>query len=305
MNRFRERVGVGPPVVIAHRGDSAHAPENTIEAALRGHLAGAFAWELDVHRTRDGIPVVLHDETLTRTTDVAIRFASDHRREGGFRVADFDWAEVCTLDAGSWYLDPAGPPRSALAFGTFATLPEADRLTFSSGRVRIPSLFDALALTQDLDWLVNVELKTFPDLDPGLLEAILVAIDATGTADRVLLSSFDHEDAARASRVRPDIAVGALSETPLAKASQYARALARVDFLHVSAASLGAESRAYRSHPSPANLRPVAVGDPLVPRLVYTVNDARPNGLAVHLAAIGVSGVFTDDPISMRSLGAK
>ena len=66
MNRFRARIGRGPPVVIAHRGDSAHAPENTLDAARLGHAAGSFAWELDVYLTRDGVPVVVHDESLLR-----------------------------------------------------------------------------------------------------------------------------------------------------------------------------------------------------------------------------------------------
>jgi len=305
VNPFRERVGLGPPVILAHRGDSAHAPENTLEAAQLGQRAGAFAWELDVHRTRDGVPVVIHDETLTRSTNVSTRYAHDPRRESGYRVADFDWDEIRTLDAGSWFIDPSGPPRSASAFGTLDILPVADRVAFGSGRIRIPSLLDALALTRDLDWLVNVELKTFPDLDPGLLEAVLGAIDTTGMADSVLLSSFDHEDVARAAQLRPEIAVGVLSETPLSRASDYVRNLAGADFLHRSAASLGSASRAYRRSPSAANLRSSAVCDRAVPTLVYTVNDARLDGLATHLAAIGVSGIFTDDPTSMRSLWAQ
>src|SRR5690242_16686952 len=81
------------PVIVAHRGDSYHAPENTLEAARRGWQSGAEAWELDVQLTRDSVPVVLHDESLLRTTDVAARFADDPRGRDGFRVADFDFDE--------------------------------------------------------------------------------------------------------------------------------------------------------------------------------------------------------------------
>src|SRR5262245_60378592 len=104
------------PIVVAHRGDSFHAPENTLAAARQAWRAGADAWEIDVRLTRDGVPVVLHDESLERTTDVALRYQKDPRGKDGFRVSDFDLAEVVTLDAGSWFVDKKGGPRSARAF---------------------------------------------------------------------------------------------------------------------------------------------------------------------------------------------
>src|SRR4051794_37261026 len=82
--RALRRPRPGRPLIIAHRGDSSHAPENTLEAALLGRDSGADAWELDVQLTRDGVPVVVHDETLLRTTDVARRFAGDPRGDDGF-----------------------------------------------------------------------------------------------------------------------------------------------------------------------------------------------------------------------------
>ena len=203
---------------------------------------------------------------------------------------EFDWAEIRGLDAGSWFLDPAGPLRSATDFGTLALIPPADREFFASGGVRIPSLVEALELTRDLGWLVNVELKTFPEADPALLPAVLAAIDATDTADRVLISSFDHRDVANAARARPEIATGALAETPLHAESCYVRDLVGADFLHLSASAMGAESRPYRDDPSPRILRAPDEAVSPVPRLVYTVNDARPDGLAAHLKARGVAG---------------
>src|SRR5579875_1318608 len=114
------------PLIIAHRGDSFHSPENTLEAARLGLEAGADAWELDVQMTRDGVPVVVHDESLLRTTDVASRFAGDPRGLDGFRVADFDLDEVRSLDAGSWFVDPRGGYRSAREFGTLDRLEPSD-----------------------------------------------------------------------------------------------------------------------------------------------------------------------------------
>ena len=265
-----------------------------------GQAAGAFAWELDIHLSRDGVPVVIHDESLLRTTNVATRFAHDPRAASGFRVADFDWAEIQQLDGGSWFVDPAGPERSAIAFGTLSELPPAARLRFASGEIRVPSLVEALELTRDLDWLVNVELKTFPEADPALRLAVFAAIDATETAERILLSSFDHRDVEAAACARPEIACAVLSETPLVRESEYVRTLVGADFLHLSAAAMGNESRAYRSHPAPRNLRTLDDSHP--PVLVYTVNDPRPDGLAAHLRDAGVAGLFSDNPEAIRAL---
>lgn len=78
-------------MVIAHRGASSYAPENTLAAFDLAVEMGARHVELDVHETRDGRVVVLHDATLDRTTD------------GAGPVAERDWAEVRALDAGAWF----------------------------------------------------------------------------------------------------------------------------------------------------------------------------------------------------------
>jgi glycerophosphoryl diester phosphodiesterase len=289
------------PLIIAHRGDSSHAPENTREAARRGWEAGADAWELDVHLTRDGIPVIIHDESLLRTTDVARKFAGDPRSTRGFMVSDFDLDEVQLLDAGSWFLDPSGLPRSAADFGTLTFLRESDRIGFASGSVRVPTLAEALALTEELDWLVNVELKSFPYHNPHLLDAVLDVIGATDTADRVLISSFDHADVARCVQHPSDMKLptGVLAETPLHRPERYVRDQVGATTYHPSARVLGAAGDAYLRAPSPHTLRHhglAALRAQGVPVLVYTVNDTSPDGLAAHLAAAGVDGLFSDDP---------
>jgi glycerophosphoryl diester phosphodiesterase len=293
------------PLIIAHRGDSSHAPENTLEAARRGKQAGADAWELDVQLTRDGAAVVLHDESLLRTTDVARRFAGDPRGDAGFPVARFDLDEIRTLDAGSWFLDPAAPPRSAADFGTLGRLDREDRARFASGGVRIPTLAEALALTEQLDWLVNVEVKSFPNTDPHLLEVALESIAATGTAARVLISSFDHDDVARCVRIRPELPTGALTMSPLYRPERYVRDELGAFAYHPSTLVLGAGSDRYLRDPSPGTLRCDDLA-PLkargVPVLVYTVNDPAPDGLAAHLAAAGVDGLFSDDPAGLARL---
>jgi glycerophosphoryl diester phosphodiesterase len=293
------------PLVIAHRGDSSGAPENTLVAAQLGHDAGADAWEFDVHLTRDGAAVVIHDESLLRTTDVARRFAFDPRREAGYLVSQFDLEEILTLDAGTWFLDPDGGFRTASRFGTLSMLAREAKELFASGTVRVPTLVEALELTDRLDWLANVEVKSFPNTNSLLLDAVLAAVDKTGTASRVLISSFDHADVARAARRRPEIPTGVLASTPIERPSEYARDLVGAVTYHPSHLVLGAESDYYVRTPSASTLRTsdlASLKQANVPVLVYTVNDVSADGLAVHLAEAGVRGLFTDFPRSLRKL---
>src|SRR5918997_3731451 len=85
------------PVNLAHRGASALAPENTIEAFRLAVEAGAGGLELDVHMTRDGHLVVIHDATVDRTTN------------GTGAVSDLTLTEVLALDARSIHQDWPGP----------------------------------------------------------------------------------------------------------------------------------------------------------------------------------------------------
>ena len=77
--------------IWAHRGAAADAPENTLVAFAAAEAAGADGIELDVHLSRDGVPVVIHDERVERTTD------------GHGAVAELCLAELRRLDAGSWF----------------------------------------------------------------------------------------------------------------------------------------------------------------------------------------------------------
>jgi glycerophosphoryl diester phosphodiesterase len=301
-SRWRQVRPRGRPWVIAHRGDSAFAPENTLEAARRAHQLGADAWELDVHLTRDGVPVVFHDESLCRTTDVLRVFEGDPRIEQGSFLADFDLSEIQRLDAGSWFVANPGATRSASAFGTLEMLDSADRDWFSSGEVRIPTLWEALELTRQLDWAVNVELKSVPSVEPALAGLVLEAVRGTETTNRVLVSSFDHAEVAWVAKQSPEIATAALSTTPIFRPARYCRELLGADAYHPAVEAIGALSTAYRRRPGVAALR---MGDLEELRRngiavsVYTVNDAAPGGLSDHLADAGVFGIFTDDPSAL------
>ena len=309
-NRFLELLlaELAHPVTVAHRGDSFRAPENTLEAAQLGWESGASAWELDVQLTRDGVAIVIHDESLLRTTDVAVKFGSDRRARDGFRVSDFDFDEVRSLDAGSWFSAEEARPRSARDFGSLARLDPSQLAHYESGRVVIPTLTEALHFTRDHDWLVNVEIKSFPERPRDSVEPVLRVIAETQTASRVLISSFDHRDVAAANVPGREYALGILTMTPLYQAGRYARELVGADTIHVSTEVVGSESVSFRRHRSPQSLEGDLVAELKcggVPALVYTVNDHGPGSLAENLTAIGVAGFFTDDPLGMKSGFAK
>ena len=162
--------------VYAHRGASVEAPENTLAAFRRAIEAAADGIELDVHLASDGVPVVIHDETLDRTTD------------GSGAVAAHHAALLQSLDAGSWFSPHfAGEP--------LPTLEEALRLL--AGRLRINlEVKEARAGLAVLDLLrvfpaADVVISSF---DHALLAALrrtapdlpLAVLQATGNWRRAL-----------------------------------------------------------------------------------------------------------------------
>ena len=284
MNRFRDwyRSKSTRPMILAHRGDSFRGPENTLEAAELGFEAGADGWELDVRLTKDGVPVVLHDESLLRTTDVARRFEGDPRGASGFLVGEFTLGEIRQLDAGSWFVEKSAEPRSATGYGTLDRLAVTDRAHYVSGAVRIPTLAEAMGWTIQIDRCVNVEIKPTTADAAGLVEGVIAEVRTAGAVDRVAISSFDHDLLARVAANEPGVATGALVPGPLDRPAIELLLSLGADALH--APYLGLEF-------------PI----PEVPVLVYTVNDAGPVGLAARLAEAGVVGLFTDDPASMAA----
>ncbi|HCG05280.1 MAG TPA: glycerophosphodiester phosphodiesterase [Desulfovibrio sp.] len=208
----------GRVLCIAHRGARSVAPENTILAAQRGLEEGADLWELDVQLTADGHLVVVHDDTLERTTDVASRPEYAHRAP--WRVCDFTLVEVRGLDAGGWY--QAADPFGQVASGGVT----ADDLRLFPG-LRIPTLDEALAFTADHGWRVNVEIKDMTvnaDGSPGspgcppypgdaaVVRAVLECIRAHGLTEKVILSSFRHDYLRHAAAMQPALALAALVE---------------------------------------------------------------------------------------------
>ncbi|NLE18685.1 MAG: glycerophosphodiester phosphodiesterase [Propioniciclava sp.] len=173
--------------VWAHRGASGYAPENTLPAFELALEQGADGFELDVQLTRDDEVVVIHDETLERTTD------------GNGWVADHSLEDLRKLDASYGHEKYGG--------------------------TRIPTLAEVFDLVRDTGTMVNVELKNSRIAYKGLEERVLAIVEAHGMAHRVVLSSFNHYSLRHLVGLGSALPLGALYSEPLWKPWQYAARL--------------------------------------------------------------------------------
>jgi glycerophosphoryl diester phosphodiesterase len=157
--------------VIAHRGFSGRAPENTVAAIREAIEIGADMAEIDVTLTADNRVVVIHDETLQRTTN-----------DSG-NVAEHDFDEIRSLDAGSWFA-----PQFA--------------------GEKVPTLSEVLDLVKG-QILLNVEIKS-EAVDRGISDKVAAAIKERGMTDQVIVSSFSPTALEQMHAVAPEIRTAVL-----------------------------------------------------------------------------------------------
>lgn len=165
------------PWVIAHRGVPAEAPENTLAGFARAIDHGADLIELDVCMSADGHAVVMHDDTVDRTTD------------GSGRVDTLTLAELRALDAGSW-LSP----------------------DFTGERV--PTLREALDFTRGKVGVV-IELKASSAQYPGIETEVLACIDAADRRRDVIVISGDHDAIVAFRSLAPTVPALCFQHPPL------------------------------------------------------------------------------------------
>ncbi len=143
------------PKIIAHRGASHLAPENTLIAAELAVNLSVAGWEIDVQISRDGVPFLMHDDTLKRTTNVSAEFPGRENEP----ACNFTWAELRRLDAGSWFVEK--DPYRAIAKGILT--PNQIKKFYN---VPIPSLEEAVNFTRDHGLILDVDFKGVPDWHP-------------------------------------------------------------------------------------------------------------------------------------------
>ncbi|MYR47140.1 glycerophosphodiester phosphodiesterase family protein [Streptomyces sp. SID5910] len=187
------------PTVVAHRGASAYAPENTLAAIDKAAELGIRWVENDVQRTKDGELVVLHDESLQRTTDVEQVFPD----RAPWKVKDFTAAEIARLDAGSWFgAEYAG--------------------------ARVPTLEQYVHRVERHHQKLLLELKS-PALYPGIERQTLKVLanegwlDRRHVAGRLTVQSFDANSIRTVHELKPAVKTGFLGTPAVADLPEYAR----------------------------------------------------------------------------------
>ena len=188
--------------IIAHRGARSLAPENTLAAARKAHSLGADLWETDVAVTADDELVLMHDDAMIRTTNVADIFPE--RVPAAFST--YRLAEIRSLDAGSWF--ERDDPFGQVAAGAV----EPRELALYAGE-KVPTLREAFELTLELDWFLNLELKAQPSPknDFDLVGAVLKLADEVKIgAGHLLFSSAELSWLKTLKKRRPEFEVQAI-----------------------------------------------------------------------------------------------
>jgi glycerophosphoryl diester phosphodiesterase len=258
-------------VVIAHRGASFEAPEHTFAAWDLALGQGADWIEQDLQLTKDGVLVVLHDDSLDRTAKGPAVHCTGHVREK-------TWAELQRCEVGSWFAD---------------SFPVRARPSYAGER--IPSLEQVLSrYAARADVRFYIETKS-PDEAPGMEKALLAALRrhrlAGPGADtgRVIVQSFSFASLERMYSLDPAVPLVALIDDPIAPDS-LEPTLRRIAAIAkgigparriVSARMVGA------AHAAGLFVHPYTVNDPAVMR---------------HLLGLGVDGMFTDRPALLRDV---
>ena len=188
MTRTAARVVREPRLlVLAHRGDSRAAPENTLPAFASALQLGVDLVELDYVHSADGVPIVFHDKTLDRVTDARRVFAGQD-----VAIASKTLAELRRLDAGSWY--------GATFAGT-----------------RIPTLEEALRL-------ISRGALTMIERKAGDAATLVSLLQRLGQVEQVVVTAFDWQFLADCHALEPKVVLGALG-TKILTAAQLEQAI--------------------------------------------------------------------------------
>ncbi|MCI6152655.1 glycerophosphodiester phosphodiesterase [Fusobacterium perfoetens] len=169
---------------FAHRGFSGCYPENTMLAFEKAVEVGADGIELDVQLTKDGEVVIIHDETIDRTTD------------GKGTVVSFTYEELQKFDASFKF-------RGQMGFN------------------KIPTLREYFELVKDTNIITNIELKTGINEYFGIEEKVWELIKEYKLEEKVIISSFNHYSILRMKKIAPSLKCGLLSETWIVDAGKY------------------------------------------------------------------------------------
>ena len=243
---------------VAHRGYSAVAPENTLPALAAGVLAGATFIEFDVRTTAHGVPVVIHDRTVDRTT------------QGSGNVWDLTLDEISKLDAGSWF---------SPAYAGIGVPKLTEALDLLRPHAVLAESATAAGVTPSVAPRVELLMEIKPPADLEQVKVIIGQVAEAGLLDRTVVQSFDPAVVRLAGLAAPEVRRGLLRNGFDTEQVEVAEELG-VSFCNPSMnAVLG----------SPETV--AALADAGVAVMPWTANDVT---LWPDLVGAGVAGLITD-----------
>jgi len=199
---FWENFEKDKKLIVAHRGARSIRAENTMSAFVEAIKKSDYI-ELDVGFTKDGVAVVIHDDTLERTSNVE-DFAEFKKP---YRVIDYTYKQLKKLDFGSWFLkeDPFGTIKSGKV-----DIEELKALKTQ----KILSLDKVLKFLRKHKFPVNVEIKdaTKTPFDKTAVQTIVDIIEDNVMVNYVLVSSFNHKYLRKVHKLNSNIDIAALQE---------------------------------------------------------------------------------------------
>ncbi len=252
------------PLIIGHRGASAHAPENTLAAFKMAIDTGADGVEFDVHLAKDGVPVVIHDPTLERTG-----LRPD-------RVCELTSRQLGKIDVGSWFNKKS--PRKAN--------PEFTRET-------VPTLVQVLELLKNTNGLIYIELKCCQHDFAPLAEAVCEIIRDSPLLPQIIVKSFRLTAIPEVRCQLPDVQTAALFEPTIMDF------LRRRKHIVAIAREFGADQVSL--HRSLVTRKLVSLAaDAQMPVTIWTVDD--PDWIN-RSRKLGIRSLITNDPERLIATG--
>jgi len=250
---------------IAHRGARLLAPENTFEAAQIAHESGAEMWELDVQYSSDNKLIVIHDETLERTTDIHLH--PEYNSRHPWHVCHFSSHELKKLNFG-------------YAFNKSS-------LTNAPRQYDAPFLDNAIQLSKNLGIEMNIEIKDISGL-PGhktIAKHVYNTVHSNDYLPHVLFSSFHTDYLFQIRKMDPTARIAVLVD-------HYDNAIFQL------LASINAQ--AYHPHWSIINQSTIdQLHQKKIQVNVWTVNNKND---MLKFIQMGVDGIITDDPARLSSI---
>lgn len=179
--------------IIAHRGASGYAPENTMEAFKLAIKQKADMIETDVHLSKDGTLIIMHDETIDRTTN------------GIGYIKDMTFKELNQFNANN----------------------HMEQFEFCS----IPKLDELLQLIKQHQILLNIEIKTDIINYPGIEQKLIDIIKLYNVEDQIIYSSFNHYTLKNIKQLNPNAKIAILYSQALYKPWEYAKKI-NAQYIH-------------------------------------------------------------------------